>query len=875
MEPIVNNPPKAARWIVRRLSKYEHRFSLEGDLAETHRALTAKSNRSRAGFWYWSQAIRALVMYLGLYIRSSLDMVTNYFKIALRGIGRNKGYSLINITGLALGIACCLLIAAFVVHEVSYDRFHEHAKDIYRLDTRIRISGRLEHTATVPPLMGPTMVQDFPEVLDAVRFRYFGGDTFQYEEHRFHEPGLLYTDNSIFNVFSFDFVRGDLDAALAAPRSIVLTEEMARKYFGDEDPMGKILKRDNWEAFTVTGIVKKPAVNSHFSFDMLASMETLVQNSPERLNRWAGWNFQTYILLQDGVDPKDLEEKLIEFNRKYVGDILDMLGAEVHNSLRPLTRIHLYSHINGELSINGDITTVYAFSAIAVFILLIACINFMNLSTARAARRMKEIGIRKVLGADRAQLSRQFLGESIVFSTIATLVSVLLTVGALPLLRALSRREIAFDEMRLPMIIGVLIGVALLVGIIAGLYPSIILSRYRPSRIIKRGFDRSGGQSLFRNVLVVVQFSISIFLIVGTVIVYRQMVYMKNRNLGFDRDHIVSIPIRDGNTRDRVKILKEEIASIKSVVSVSSSSSIPGRDTYWNDAYYPEDWQSDRPFFMKMMEVDEDFFETYGIPVVRGRMFSEEMVSDAERALVINETTVEQLEWAEPLGKQIGEISDITDLSRRQFRTVVGIIGDYHFLSMHTPIEPLYITFGIRYANFLSIRLQVGNVSDGLRDVERVWKRILPDREFEYFFIDEFFDRQYRSDERLGRIFRTFTGLAVFIGCLGLYGLASFSVERRTKEVGIRKVLGSSVYDIVLLLSRKYIRIILAANCIAWPLAFLIMRRWLQHFAYQTRIGIEIFAFSGAGALCIALLTIGYRTIRAAKSNPVEALRYE
>ena len=801
-------------------------------------------------------------------------MIRNYLKIALRTISKQKTYSFINIAGLALGMACCILILAYIVDELSFDKFHEKAEHIYRVATIGRIAGRTIEVATCPAPMASAMAEDFPEVLNAVRFRTDDNTLFSYRDKKFFESGLLYTDNTIFELFSFELAIGDPESALKAPFTIVITRELAQKYFNGEDPVGKILKMNNNEDFIVTGIVEKPPSNSHISFDMLASFETLYKRRPEDMP-WYNWNYQTYIELEEGVDWKGFEKKFISFNEKYIGGFVRSIGGEISNFLQPLTSIHLHSNVENELSANSDIRYVYAFTAIAVFILLIACINFMNLSTARSANRAKEVGLRKVVGAERSMLIKQFLGESLLLAVISVLFALIVVRVALPHFNNLAGREISVNFVSSPWMGAGLFIIVLFVGFIAGSYPAFFLSGFRPVSVLKGQIKKGARNSRFRSILVIFQFAISIMLIIGTSIVFNQLNFMRNKRLGFNKEQQMIIPMRDLETSRKLELIKAELSGIEGVQSVCGSRKVPGEESFSTSVYFPEGFASDQSVLMENFYIDDDFLEAYDIELVEGRNFSKEMSTDQENSILINETAVKKLGWENGVGKKIYQSEDIEDPSARRPLTVIGVIKDIHHRSVHHVVEPNLIRFRSDFARRITVKLYTESVSQTMKRIEEKWNTIAPSHPFDYFFLDDYYDGLYRSEVRLGKIFQTFTLFAIIIGCMGLFGLASFAAEQRTKEIGIRKVLGSSAGSIVLLLCKEFVLLVGIANGFAWPIAFLTMKKWVQSFPYQADIHVITFILAGGLAMLIALLTVSYRSFKAAGTNPVEALKYE
>jgi len=799
-------------------------------------------------------------------------MFKNYLTIAFRNLTRQKGYSFINIAGLAIGMACCILILLYIQHELSYDIFHTKANDVYRIAVHGKIGDSPIDWATVTAQVGPLMKNEFPEVVDAVRFQYPDKNVFSYKDKRFFEFAPLYVDHSFFNIFSFRLIKGDAKTALNAPFSLVMTQEMAEKYFGNEDPIGKIVTVNNLENFTVTGIIEKPPTNSHFTFDILASFETLHRTAPQEVDGWVYWAFQTYLLLQPGANYHDLEAKFNGFVEKHIGKMLQQIGAEHTWYLQPLTSIHLHSHLSCELGTNSDIRYIYAFAAIALFILVIACMNFMNLSTARSANRAKEVGIRKVLGSIRGKLILQFLIESLILAITSLIAALFIVWTVLPYFKSIIGVDMQINKLVIPWLLTGLCFITIFVGIISGSYPAFYLSRFQPAKVLKGDIYRSSKNAWFRGILVVSQFTISIGLIIGTIVIYNQLHYMRTKKLGFQKEQMLVLSLRDDDTQGRAETIKSELLTIDGVLGVCGSDMVPGEYEYGVITCYPESLSHGHGFKIENLAVDEDFLNTYSIDVVAGRGFSKEMTTDQYEAALINETAWRALGWKNPIGKQI---SDYINPAKPKIRTVIGVVKDFHHKTLHEPIEPTLIDYSPNFSRRLSLKLSAVNIMRIVKSVEQKWHEIAPNHPFDYFFLDNFYDNLYRNEVNLGRMFQLFTMLAILIGCLGLFGLVSFTAEQRTKEIGIRKILGASLYSIVHLMNKDFIKKILISNLFACPVAYYAMNKWLQNFAYRITIGWWVFIMAGMLALFIVLLTVSYQSIKAALANPAESLRYE
>lgn len=798
-------------------------------------------------------------------------MIKSYLKIALRNVLKLKVHSLINIAGLAIGMACFILIMLWVQDELSFDKFHEKAGRIYRLCTSADF-GSPQTWAFAPVPAAPAMKEEFPEVINTVRFDYPYSGPVEYGEKLIQEEGICFADNSIFEVFSFPFISGDPRTALTTAYSVVITHDMAAKYFGAEDPLGKIIKIYGGE-FAVTGVVENIPNNSHFKFNMARSLETLMKDNREQMEMWFNIQYYTYLLLDKNSDIKQFEQKLPAFVEKHFGEALKQSGGKLELFLQPLTDIHLHSKLDGELSTGGDITNVYLFSAIAAFIILIACVNFINLSTARSVARSREVGIRKTLGANRGQLIRQFLGEAVVLSLIALVIAYILVEIALPHFNTLAGRQVSL-HLDWSTNLAVLVGLALLVGILAGGYPALFLSSYQPVKTLKGAFGQGFSRAPLRSVLVMAQFIISIALICGTITIYGQLYYVKHKNLGFNKEHVLILSGLTTRLRATLPTIKEELRAMPDVQNVAAVSFIPGRGMRLTVAS-PEGFPEDQPVTMSILDIDDDYLKTMGIELVEGRNFSADMPTDRTESILINETATRILGWDHPLGKSIaGAIvtdSGIVGLERK----IIGVVRDFHQSSLHKKIEPMIIGQNVSQFRALTLRIAPRDIPATLGKIEQKWKEFDPHLPFNYYFLDEAFDGRYRAEQRLGAITLIFSLLAVFIACLGLFGMSAYAAEQRTKEIGIRKVFGATVAGIVGLLSRKVLVLVLLANVVAWPMAYYALDRWLQNFAYRIDFSLWHFLLAAAIALLVTLVTVSFQALKAALANPVKSLRYE
>jgi putative ABC transport system permease protein len=805
-------------------------------------------------------------------------MIANYIKIAIRNIQHHKVYSIINIVGLSVGMACTILILLWVQYELSFDRFHKNADRIYRLATNFDVGSLQGKWALSNFPAGPTLQKDYPEVTNVVRFRE-GRDrvSVEYQQKKFFEK-YLFADNTIFDVFTFPLILGNPKFALSSPDAVVISENLAKKYFGQENPIGKILRLENKYDVKVTGVMKNLPPNSHITCEMLFSFEYLKMQPwyKKKMEHWEeGYFNYTYLLLGEGYNFRDLEKKFPALIQKHMSDLLRTTGGKIEYFLQPLRSIHLHSKLlEFEISPNGDIANVVAFTAIALFILLIACINFMYLSTARSASRTKEVGIRKVVGAHRGNLLMQFLGESFLLCFVSIILALGLVELSLPIFQSLSGSPLGYRHVPLFWLLAGLMGILLFTGFVSGCYPSLFLSAFKPIRILSGLFKMKGAGYRFRNILVVIQFIISITLIIGTGIAFEQIHYMKNKPLGFDKDHILTTRIIGESLRRSLELFKKELKRHSGIVNVAAASHIPSLKTYVN-AYRPEGFTTKELQPMGVMSIDRDFINTIGVDIIVGRNFSSEITTDPNNAILINETAAKKFGWEDAVGKKIMNLVDEDDSELVITKTVIGVVRDFHMEALHNKIVPLYIHNNPDSFGYLTIKLRKGNIPQTMEFIKRIWKEYDPAHPFEFTFLDEVFDRQYKAEDKLSTVFFYFTLISILVACLGLFGLSAFTAERRTKEIGIRKALGASVSGIILMLSKEFTKWVLAANIIAWPIAYYAMNRWLQNFAYRVNISLGIFILAALLAFIIALLTVGYQAVKSARANPINSLRYE
>jgi putative ABC transport system permease protein len=808
-------------------------------------------------------------------------MLKNYIKVALRNLWKSKGFSAINVIGLAIGLATCLLIILFVLDELSFDRFHKKADHIYRVDGDIQFGGNHFILAVAPDPMGPTLKKDFPQVEQYVRFREYGGIMIKKGNENVRENRVIYTDSTLFDVFSLPVVDGDPTTALKEPKSIVITESMARKYFNQTQVVGKSLHLDNKDHYKITAVIKDMPAQSHFSFDFFLP---LAQADESRENNWISNNFNTYIVLKEGADPKALESQFDALVDKYVGpqvkEILNInleefkrIGNFDRYSLTPLTRIHLHSNKTSELGINSSIQYVYIFSAIALFILMIACVNFMNLSTARSSNRAKEVGIRKVMGSLQINLIKQFLTESILISAIASVLALLIAWLLLPYFNQLSAKEISLSFFAQPWLLPAMVGMVLVTGLLAGSYPAFYLSAFQPIQVIKGKLSTGFKSSWLRSSLVVFQFAISIILIIGTIVIYNQLHYIQSRNTGFDRDQVLILH-DTYPPNNQVKAFREEITRLPGVVNVTMTGFLP-----------TSEWRNDSPIFsdptldqkkavsMQNWYVDDQYIPTLNMKMATGRNFSKDFPTDST-GVIINEAAAKLLGFTDPLNKNLYRVNNFSNKSDMTTLHIIGVVKDFNFNTLRQQVTPMALFLGDNHGK-TAVRFNTNAITALLSQIENKYKAIAPGQPFNYSFMDEDFNNLYRAEQRMGRISLTFSLLAILIACLGLFGLVAYAAEQRTKEIGIRKVLGATVSNITTMLSVDFLKLVSISAVIAFPLAWWAMNSWLNDFAYRTGISWWIFVIAGLLAMLIAIVTVCFQAIKAALANPVNSLRSE
>ncbi len=865
-------PPKTAAFILKLISKPGESFGSIGDFEELFNEKIKQMGIFKAKLWYWSQIFRSAPRLFRNNTSWSLIMFRNYLKIALRNFSRNRVYSFINVFGLAIGIACCVLILLYVNDELSYDNYHNNGDRIHRILSFSTIGGTTRHFSMSPPALAPELESTIPEVESYVRiFNRWENAQIRIDDRSIIDSGFLLTDSTFFEIFSFEFISGSPESAIDEPNTVVLTEKTAKRLFGDEDPMGKIIHFEHMrmENVLVTGIIKEVPENSHFTFNYIMPVNTIpFKNNGNPVFLAENYYFfgHSYLLLNENADVREVENKIRASVDKRWGDMLSQRGVTRQYPLQKLSDIYLRSDYEADIGEMGNITYIYLFSAIAVFVLIIACMNFINLSTARSLKRAREVGLRKVFGAFKSQLIRQFLSESIVFSLIGLILGMLLIYLILPAFNGFVGKEFTISSLNSKAIYIGLIFIMTLTGLISGSFPAFILSRFNPITVLKgKIFGKSGNFSL-RKVLVLFQFSISIFMIVSILIILKQVDYLKNKNLGFNREQLIVVD----SSGPRNNALKDRLLQNSNILSVSFSTSVPGGFT-GDNTYHPEDMNPGVTFRASVLNVDYDFIDTYEMEMVMGRNFSRNFATDSAQAIIINEKALENIGWKEsPIGRKIFNVGD-----GNIPRTIIGVIKDFHHKGLQEEINPTVLIPTLRFYSYVNIRIKNENITDTINFLENTFKEMDENSEFNYYFIDDNFRDRYQAEERVRMIYVYFGFLAIAIACLGLYGLASYTAEQRTKEIGIKKTLGANNYTIVKNLTGEFVIVVLASNILAWPAALIIMSSWLTNFAYRTDLDVSIFLTSGLIALIIALLTVGYQAIKAAGTDPVISLRHE
>lgn len=810
-------------------------------------------------------------------------MLQNYFKIAWRNLLKSKGFTFINVAGLAAGLACFIIIFLYVTDELSYDRFHGKADRTYRVSSYVRFGGNELNLAVASDPMGATLKKDYPQVEEFTRiYASSGAKLIRKGEQQINETDVAHIDSTFFNVFSYEAIAGDLKHALNDPNTVVLSQSAANKYFGSvEKAMGNTVEtNDNTKTlYKVTAVIKDMPRNAHFRYDFLFSMDNVQYDFGNYLSH----NFHTYIVLKEGTDYKAFEKNFAQVIQKYIlpqaqqlmeiksMDDFEKAGNRLQYSLMPLTDIHLKSSSFPELSVNGNIQYVYIFSAIAIFVLLIACVNFMNLSTARSANRAKEVGIRKVLGTERSGLIGQFLAESTLTALLAVIFALIIAVLVLPMFNNVMAKSLSFFYLFNWKVLPFIILLPLVVGLLAGSYPAFFLSNFKPIAVLKGKLSKGAKGGTLRSGLVVFQFWISIMLIIGIMVMYRQMNYIQTTQIGFNKDQVLIV---DGTgSLQNPDAFMNEVKALNGVTSSTYASYLPVEASSRTDNSFSKSavMTPETAVSMQHWPVDYDYIPTLGMEIIKGRNFSRDFGSDSS-AIIINEKTAEILDFKDPIGQKI--YSNAPGQTEQQVYTIVGVVKNFNFESLRKNIGPLCFSLG-RETGSTAFRVSTTGVQDLVKQIETRWKAMSPGLAFRYRFLDESFNAMYRDEQQVGRLALSFGVIAIVIACMGLFGLATFMAEQRTKEIGIRKVMGASVTGVVRMLSADFVKLVLIAFVVAAPVAWYVMNLWLKDFAYRINIGWWVFAVAGGLALIIAICTVSFQAIKAALTNPVKALRTE
>ncbi len=806
-------------------------------------------------------------------------MIKNFFLTAFRNAFKNWTYSIINILGLSTGLASIIYITLFVQFELGYDKIHEKADQIYRVGVYgMMMNNELNQAVTAAP-MAEAMINDYPEVLNTCRINKSGDWLIVYKDRKINEKEFLFADSSFFDVFSFELLKGDPKTALTKPNNIVITETGARKYFGNEDPIGKMLKvESDTTLYEIVGLMEDPPENSHFHFDLLGSMSRI---GSSRNTFWVSHNFYTYIVLEEGTDPVAFQEKMQSMVGKYVGpQIEQFLGIkmeEFENSgnsfsyfIQPLLDIHLHSDLQAELETNGNIQYIYIFISIAIFILVIASINFTNLSTARASKRSKEVGIRKVVGAVKKQLVVQFLMESFIITVVSLGLAILLLELFLPGLNNLVHIPLGISYFANWHVVPLLFLLILIVSLMAGSYPAFFLASFRPAAVLKGKLKLGVRGGILRSVLVITQFVVSVFILLSTYTVSDQLKYMLNKDLGFEKENVLMIRRSDA-LKTKMEAFKSELQKIPSVVNVTNSNTYPGNN-FSNNAFWLEGESTSNTYLLNQARVSFDYGKTLNFELKQGRFFSREFSTDSN-AIVINEAAVKSLGLEDPIGKNI--LAPGRDNSFQKL-PIIGVVKDFNFKSLHTKVEPVAFTLMRGNAEgVVCVKLAPEDMSESIKQIQNVWDDFVVNYPFEYFFFDDHLKEMYEAEQRTNSIFILFTILSILISFLGLLGLISFITEQRKKEIGVRKTFGSSTGNIVLIISRGILKLIVVASIVSWPIAYWVMNNWLKDFSYRVDINFVMFVVIPVLTILLSLLTVIYQTVRAARKNPAETLRYE
>ena len=882
-----NRPPALAAWLFRGVMQDEEQATILGDMEEQYHTLRAERGRLAATGWYYGQIVLSLPVLIVHAIYWKSVMFKNYLKTAVRSLARQKLYSTINIVGLAFGMACCFLLSLYVYDELSYDKFFEDGERIYRVALERNYPDHTRYFSSSSVMVAPTLLANYPDVEQATRLHrlfFVPQVVVTVGDQSFQEDKFLFADSNFFDVFSFRFLEGDPLTALDAANKVVLTDKTARRYFGDEPALNQTIQGGT-EELVVSAVIEDLPENSHIDLDLLGSIRRIgYLDAAVNQGNWVSPWLYTYIRLREGVDPEAFEAKLPDMVQTYgaaqikaqlgiTSDDYTESGHGYNYFLQPIRDIHLHSNMEVELQANSNIAYVYLLTAIVGFILLISCINFVNLATARSTERAKEVGVRKVMGSHRSHLIRQFLVESTVISSISLALAVVLAWLFLPTFNGLVDKQLTLGLVEHPLVMAGLLGFAIVVGVLAGGYPALVISSMDPTTVLKGAFKTSRRGIWLRNSLVVFQFAISIVLISGALIMGQQLDYIRTKQLGFDKENVLVIK-QAGRLATNVGAFKDELRTLPDVINVGGTNAAPGA-FFGSSIYAPDD--PEKPLFRtNVLTIDDDYIETLDMEMTAGRSFSREY--NDSLSIIINEAAARALGWDDPIGHTLQpSINNANSEAPPPTLEIVGIVKDFNFQSLHTEIGPLVIFNGVSafVPSTLAVRLGPGDVPQTIAAIEEKWRALVPEQEMIFSFLDQDLDALYQSDQTWGQIINAFTLLAILLACVGLFGMAAYITGQRTKEIGIRKVLGASVAGIILLLSTAFTRLIVIAFLVAAPVAYWAINRGLESFAYRVDVGLTTLALAGGLTLLLAWLTISYQSIKTALTNPINSLRDE
>ena len=863
-------PPAFAARLMEHLLDPGVRYAALGDFEERFRAIAQRRGRRRACAFFLIQVVLLVPPYLGNLVYWSAEMLKNYLTTALRNIKKHKVYAAINVLGLAIGLAFFILIGIYVRSELSFDKFHENKGRIFRVEQVLAHESGTENTAGCPTPLSGVLRAEIPEIESVSRVISYGSSTYKMPDGRiFSGNRTLAVDPEFLGIFSFGLVKGDGKTALAGAYSIVITEKLARKMFVDEDPVGRVVQMGGRADVKITGIIRDVPANSHLQFDALLSVATMeADNGPRTFTRWGDMWVPVYAMLRPGSSFVGVGERIRFLLKKHHGE---QNRNELY--LRPIEKIHLYADVSNEPGVTGSIKNIYIFGAVSILVLVLACINFMNLATARSMDRAREVALRKTVGAPRSSLVKQFFGESTITVVLAMLLAVGLVRILLPKFNSIVNRQLSLNLSQDWGFTAFLAGLMVFVSMASGLYPAVALSSFSPIRVLRGSKPSGTGRTGFRKVLVVFQFSVSIALIIGTIVILQQNKYLLNKDLGYSSDQ--TLYLRQWAPGPKAREFRQELLRIPNVVNVSFSDYLPHASANW--CYVS--WEGAGPKeFMKMNVnyVDENFLRAYGMTIVEGRDFSEGMRSGSENAVILNETAARKIGWKEPIGKRLRYNVDYKSRNVGG-ATVVGVVKDFHFLSLHHQVGPIMLRLLPRDygAGAISVKIAANNVTGSIVSIQKTFKNTFPDGTFSYRFLDEDFQQMYLEEKKAGRVVTALALMAVLIACLGLVGLSSYMTKQRVREIGIRKVMGASPTNVSWLLSREFVRLVVLANILAWPAAYFAVEGWLRNFPYRVKPQGPVFVVSGCLAALIALMTVGLQAVRAARANPAISLRNE